>query len=140
MEQGRVAAHHAAEPLHESSICTVGIYIIPDIASWTDRESLTTPTALRWASRVTVNWPAADHRRFLRVPSPWWRWTHSLLGVHVFGTGGPNWSTSHAVMGFWRHRQLSSSTPSSTTPRLAEAYKVAALDAMNKMRQIARFS
>ena len=66
--------------------------------------------------------------------------THTLLGVHVFGTGATELiHIGQAVMGCGGTVDYLVDAVFNY-PTLAEAYKVAALDAMNKMRQIARFS
>ena len=65
---------------------------------------------------------------------------HRLLGVHVFGTGATELiHIGQAVMGCGGTIDYLVDAVFNY-PTLAEAYKVAALDAMNKMRQIARFS
>jgi NAD(P) transhydrogenase len=64
----------------------------------------------------------------------------SLLGVHVFGTGATELvHIGQAVMGCGGTVDYLVDAVFNY-PTLAEAYKVAALDAMNKMRQIARFA
>ena len=66
--------------------------------------------------------------------------TRKLLGVHVFGTGATELvHIGQAVMGCGGTVDYLVDTVFNY-PTLAEAYKVAALDAMNKMRQIARFA
>ena len=65
---------------------------------------------------------------------------HRLLGVHVFGTGATELiHIGQAVMGCGGTVDYLVDADLNY-PTLAEAYKVAALDAMNKMRQIAKFS
>ena len=65
--------------------------------------------------------------------------TRNLLGVHVFGTGATELvHIGQAVMGCGGTVDYLVNAVFNY-PTLAEAYKVAALDAMNKMRQIARF-
>jgi NAD(P) transhydrogenase len=66
--------------------------------------------------------------------------TRKLLGVHVFGTGATELvHIGQAVMGCGGTIDYLVDAVFNY-PTLAEAYKVAALDAMNKMRQIARFA
>src|SRR5437764_9267976 len=66
--------------------------------------------------------------------------TRSLLGVHVFGTGATELvHIGQAVMGCGGTVDYLVDAVFNY-PTLAESYKVAALDAMNKMRQIARFA
>ncbi len=66
--------------------------------------------------------------------------TRKLLGVHVFGTGATELiHIGQAVMGCGGTVDYLVDAVFNY-PTLAEAYKVAALDATNKMRQIARFT
>jgi NAD(P) transhydrogenase len=63
-----------------------------------------------------------------------------IIGVHVFGTGATELvHIGQAVMGCGGTIDYLVDAVFNY-PTLAEAYKVAALDAMNKMRQIERFS
>ena len=64
----------------------------------------------------------------------------TLLGVHVFGTGATELvHIGQAVMGCGGTIDYLVDAVFNY-PTLAESYKVAALDATNKMRQIERFS
>ena len=64
----------------------------------------------------------------------------TLLGVHVFGTGATELvHIGQAVMGCGGTVDYLVDAVFNY-PTLAEAYKVAALDAMNKIRQIDRLS
>ena len=64
----------------------------------------------------------------------------TLLGVHVFGTGATELvHIGQAVMGCGGTVDYLVDAVFNY-PTLAEAYKVAALDAMNKMRAIARLA
>jgi NAD(P) transhydrogenase len=145
MEQGRLAAHHACgEPvraMHE--LQPIGIYTIPEISFVGRSEDELT------AARVPFEVGIARYRELARgqiigdsygmlklLVSPQ---DHSLLGVHVFGSGatelvhigqsvmGCNGTVDYLVDAVFNY------------PTLAESYKVAALDAMNKIRQVARF-
>jgi NAD(P) transhydrogenase len=65
---------------------------------------------------------------------------HKLLGVHCFGTNATELiHIGQSVMGCGGTIDYLVDAVFNY-PTLAEAYKVAALDAMNKMRQIARFA
>jgi NAD(P) transhydrogenase len=65
---------------------------------------------------------------------------HTLLGVHVFGTGATELvHIGQAVMGCGGTIDYLVDAVFNY-PTLAESYKVAALDATNKMRQVERFS
>ncbi|GII91742.1 hypothetical protein [Sinosporangium siamense] len=64
---------------------------------------------------------------------------HSLLGVHVFGTGATELlHIGQAVMGCGGTVDYLVDAVFNY-PTLAESYKVAALDAQNKLRRVARF-
>jgi NAD(P) transhydrogenase len=63
---------------------------------------------------------------------------HRLLGVHVFGTGATELvHIGQSVMGCGGTVDYLVDTVFNY-PTLAESYKVAALDAMNKMRHMSR--
>jgi len=63
----------------------------------------------------------------------------SLLGVHLFGTGATDLvHIGQAVMGCGGNVDYLVDTVFNY-PTLSEAYKVAALDATNKMRALSRF-
>ena len=65
---------------------------------------------------------------------------HSLLGVHVFGTGATELvHIGQAVMGCGGTVDYLVDAVFNY-PTLSEAYKVAALDATNKMRAVTRLS
>lgn len=144
MEQGRLAGHHACdEPVRElSQQQPIGIYSIPEISFIGRTEDELT------AARVPFEVGVARYRELARgqiigdsygmlklLVSPSDR---SLLGVHIFGTDatelvhigqavmGCNGSVDYLVDAVFNY------------PTLAEAYKVAALDAMNKLRHIAQ--
>jgi NAD(P) transhydrogenase len=146
MEQGRVAAHHAfGEPVHSfSGLHPIGIYTIPEI-SFVGRteEELT-------ADNVPFEVGIARYRELARgailgdsygmlkllVSSE----DRSLLGVHVFGTGATELvHIGQAVMGCGGTVDYLVDTVFNY-PTLAESYKVAALDVLNKMRAVAKFT
>ena len=146
MEQGRIAAHHACgEPLHAlSETQPIGIYTIPEI-SFVGRteEELTHDNVpfeagisrYRELARGQIIGDSYGVLKLLVCLED-----HRLLGVHVFGTGATELvHIGQAVMGCGGTVDYLVDAVFNY-PTLAEAYKVAALDAMNKMRQIARFS
>ena len=145
MEQGRLAAHHACgEPvraMHE--LQPIGIYTIPEISFVGQTEDELTDDARsrsRWASPATASWPAArssaTRTACSSCSSP--RRTGRLLGVHVFGTGATELvHIGQAVMGCGGTVDYLVDAVFNY-PTLAESYKVAALDAMNKMRHLSR--
>ena len=146
MEQGRIAAHHACgEPLHEvSELHPIGIYSIPEISFVGRTEEQLTQGSVpfevgvsryRELARGQIIGDSYGVLKLLVCLD-----TRKLLGVHVFGTGATELvHIGQAVMGCGGTIDYLVDAVFNY-PTLAEAYKVAALDAMNKMRQIARFS
>lgn len=146
MEQGRLAAYDACgEPAHEiHDLQPIGIYTIPETSFVGRTEDQLT------AARVPFEVGVARYRELARgqiigdsygmlklLVSPDDR---TLLGVHVFGTGATELvHIGQAVMGCGGTIDYLVDAVFNY-PTLAESYKVAALDAMNKMRQIARLS
>jgi NAD(P) transhydrogenase len=146
MEQGRVAAHHACgeTPPGLDKMQPIGIYSIPEI-SFVGRteEQLTNDSVpfevgisrYRELARGQIIGDSYGVLKLLVSLDD-----HKLLGVHVFGTGATELvHIGQAVMGCGGTIDYLVDAVFNY-PTLAEAYKVAALDAMNKMRAIARFS
>ena len=146
MEQGRLAALHACgEPLHAlGQMQPIGIYSIPEI-SYVGRteEQLTHDNVpfevgvsrYRELARGQIIGDSYGVLKLLVSLD-----ARTLLGVHVFGTGATELvHIGQAVMGCGGTVDYLVDAVFNY-PTLAEAYKVAALDAMNKMRQIARFA
>jgi NAD(P) transhydrogenase len=146
MEQGRVAAHHACgeTPSGLDQTQPIGIYSIPEI-SFVGRteEQLTSDSVpfevgisrYRELARGQIIGDSYGVLKLLVSLDD-----HKLLGVHVFGTGATELiHIGQAVMGCGGTVDYLVDAVFNY-PTLAEAYKVAALDAMNKMRAIARFS
>ena len=144
MEQGRLAAHHACgEPVNAiSALQPIGIYTIPEISFIGRTEDELTNERIpfevgisryRELARGQIIGDSYGVLKLLVSPED-----RSLLGVHVFGTGATELvHIGQAVMGcggtvdYLVHAVFN-------YPTLAESYKVAALDAMNKIRQIER--
>lgn len=146
MEQGRVAAHHACgEPLHAmGQLQPIGIYSIPEISFIGRTEEQLTKESVPFEVGVSRYRELArgqiigDSYGVLKLLVSLEHRT--LLGVHVFGTGATELvHIGQAVMGCGGTIDYLVDAVFNY-PTLAEAYKVAALDAMNKMRQIARLS
>jgi NAD(P) transhydrogenase len=140
MEQGRLAACHAfAEPAgHMSELVPIGIYTVPEISYVGRTEHELTAAGVPYEAGI------ARYRELARgqilgdvygvlkllVGTD----DRSILGVHVFGVGatelvhigqtamGTGATVDYFVDAVFNH------------PTLAEAYKVAALDATNKLR------
>ncbi|MEV5831898.1 Si-specific NAD(P)(+) transhydrogenase [Spirillospora sp. NPDC052242] len=146
MEQGRIAAHHACgEPLAQMhELQPIGIYTIPEISFVGRTEDALTEAKVpfevgisryRELARGQIIGDSYGMLKLLVSPED-----RRLLGVHVFGTGatelvhigqtvmGCNGTVDYLVNAVFNY------------PTLAESYKVAALDAMNKMRHIARLT
>jgi NAD(P) transhydrogenase len=146
MEQGRLAAHHACgEPLPVTGQHPpIGIYSIPEISFIGRTEDQLT------ADNVPFEVGVSRYRELARgqiVGDSYGMLKllvsladRTLLGVHVFGTGATELvHIGQAVMGCGGTVDYLVDAVFNY-PTLAESYKVAALDATNKMRQIARLS
>jgi NAD(P) transhydrogenase len=144
MEQGRLAAHHACEePVRAmEKLQPIGIYTIPEISFVGRTEDELTENRVPFETGVSRYRELArgqiigDSYGMLKLlVSPDDR---TLLGVHVFGTGATEIvHIGQAVMGLKGTVDYLVDTVFNY-PTLAESYKVAALDAMNKMRSIDR--
>jgi NAD(P) transhydrogenase len=146
MEQGRLAAHHACgEPvseIHETQ--PIGIYTIPEISFVGRTEDELTEDKVpfevgvsryRELARGQIIGDSYGMLKLLVSPED-----RRLLGVHVFGTGATELvHIGQTVMGCGGTVDYLVNAVFNY-PTLAESYKVAALDAMNKMRHIARLS
>jgi NAD(P) transhydrogenase len=146
MEQGRLAAHHAcSDPLHAmAELQPIGIYSIPEISFVGRTEEQLTKDSVPFEVGVSRYRELArgqiigDSYGVLKLLVS--LEDRTLLGVHVFGTGATELvHIGQAVMGCGGTIDYLVDAVFNY-PTLAEAYKVAALDATNKMRQIARFS
>ena len=146
MEQGRVAAYHACgEPLHAvAELQPIGIYSIPEISfigrteEQLTRDSVPFEVGVSRYRELARGQIIGDSYGVLKLLVS--LENRRLLGVHVFGTGATELvHIGQAVMGCGGTVDYLVDAVFNY-PTLAEAYKVAALDAMNKMRQIARFS
>jgi NAD(P) transhydrogenase len=146
MEQGRLAAHHACgEPVHAANLLQpIGIYSLPEISFIGRTEDQLTRGCVpfevgvsryRELARGQIIGDSYGVLKLLVSPVD-----HTLLGVHVFGTGATELvHIGQAVMGCGGTVDYLVDAVFNY-PTLAESYKVAALDATNKMRQVERFS
>ena len=146
MEQGRLAARTPAARRCTGSDRSqpIGIYSIPEISFVGRTEEQLTKDSVPFEVGVSRYRELArgqivgDSYGMLKLLVSLEHRT--LLGVHVFGTGATELvHIGQAVMGCGGTIDYLVNAVFNY-PTLAEAYKVAALDAMNKMRQIARFS
>jgi NAD(P) transhydrogenase len=147
MEQGRRAAYHACgEPVAGklSALQPIGIYTIPEISYVGRTEDELTAASVPFEVGVSRYRELArgailgDSYGMLKLL------VHAesgeLLGVHVFGTGATELvHIGQTVMGCGGTVDYLVDAVFNY-PTLAESYKVAALDAMNKMRAVAQLS
>jgi NAD(P) transhydrogenase len=146
MEQGRLAAHHACgEAVHAANLLQpIGIYSIPEISFIGRTEDQLTADCVpfevgvsryRELARGQIIGDSYGVLKLLVSPED-----HTLLGVHVFGTQATELvHIGQAVMGCGGTIDYLVDAVFNY-PTLAESYKVAALDATNKMRLVARFA
>jgi NAD(P) transhydrogenase len=142
MEQGRTAAYHACgEPVHPMlDLQPIGIYTIPEISYVGRTEDQLTEDSVpfevgvaryRELARGQIIGDAHGMLKLLVSPDD-----RKLLGVHCFGTGATELiHIGQAVMGCGGTVDYLVDAVFNY-PTLAESYKVAALDATNKIRQI----
>lgn len=144
MEQGRLAACHAFG-LHEertNELLPFGIYTIPEISYVGRTEEELTAASIPYEVGISRYRELArgqivgDQNGLLKLlvdPE-----TRRLLGVHVFGTGATEIvHIGQTVMALGGTIDAIVNTVFNY-PTLSEAYKVAALDALNKMRAMTR--
>jgi NAD(P) transhydrogenase len=140
MEQGRIATLHAfgesVQTLHE--LIPTGVYAVPEIAMVGQTEEQLTDAAIPYVTGV-ARWRelarglmTGDEDGMLKLlvdPG-----NRSLLGVHVIGTGATDLvHIGQAVMGGSATIDFLV-TAVFNYPTFAESYKVAALDAANRIR------
>jgi NAD(P) transhydrogenase len=145
MEQGRLAACHAfGEPtVGMTALQPIGIYSIPELSyvGATEveltRDSIAYEVGVSRYRELARGQIVGDSYGMLKLlVSP-----HDLklLGVHVFGTNATELvHIGQAVMGCGGTVEYLVDAVFNY-PTFAEAYKVAALDVMNKMRTLSRF-
>lgn len=145
MEQGRLAAYHAfGEPVNSLvALQPIGIYTVPEISYCGQTEDELTAASVPYEVGISRYRELArgqiigDSYGMLKLLVS--TQTRRLLGVHVFGSQatelvhlGQAIMTCDGVVD-----QLVDTV--FNYPTLSEAYKVAALDAVNKLRAVARF-
>lgn len=146
MEQGRLAAHHAfgeQVSVHDVPM-PIGIYSIPEISFVGKTEAELTQACVpfevgvsryRELARGQIVGDSYGVLKLLVSPED-----RTLLGVHVFGTQATELvHIGQAVMGCGGTVDYLVDAVFNY-PTLAESYKVAALDATNKMRAVTRLS
>jgi NAD(P) transhydrogenase len=144
MEQGRLAAYAAfGEPANSlGELLPIGIYTIPEISYVGKDETALTEASVPYEVGVSRYRELArgqivgDSYGMLKLLVS--LEDRRLLGVHVFGTNATEIiHIGQAVMGNGGTVDYLVDAVFNY-PTLAEAYKVAALDAVNKMRAVAR--
>ena len=146
MDQGRLAAYHAFdEPARElQSLQPIGIYTIPEISYCGKTEEELTKEAVpyevgmsryRELARGAIVGDSYGMLKLLVSTED-----RTLLGVHVFGTNATDLiHIGQAIMGCGGTVDYLVDTVLNY-PTLSEAYKVAALDATNKIRAVNVFA
>ncbi len=146
MEQGRLAAHDACgEPAHEmNELQPIGIYTIPEISFVGKTEDQLTKEKVpfevgisryRELARGQIVGDSYGVLKLLVSPDD-----RKVLGAHIFGTQATELvHIGQAVMGCGGTVDYLVDAVFNY-PTLAETYKVAALDATNKIRQLAVLS
>jgi NAD(P) transhydrogenase len=143
MEQGRVAAAHAfGEPASMSDLVPIGIYTIPEISFVGRNEEELTAAAIpyevgisryRELARGQILGDTYGMLKLLVSPED-----HRILGVHVVGTNATEVvHIGEMVMGLGGTIDFLVDAVFNY-PTLAEAYKVAALDARNRLLAVER--
>ncbi len=143
-EQGRLAAIHAlgAQARDMSELLPVGIYTIPEISFVGRNEEELTDAGVpyevgvsryRELARGQILGDAYGILKLLASPED-----GRLLGVHVFGTGATELVHVGQVLMAAGGRIEDLVAAVFNYPTLAESYKVAALDAMNKIEEMSR--
>jgi NAD(P) transhydrogenase len=144
-EQGRLAVYHAfGEPAHGMpELYPIGIYSIPEMSYVGATEVELTRDSIpyevgisRYRELARGQIAGAPHGMLKLLVSPDDR---RLLGVHIFGTNATELvHIGQAVMGCDGTIEYLVDAVFNY-PTFAEAYKVAALDVMNKIRTLSRF-
>ena len=146
MEQGRLASYHAFNEPSNSllELQPIGIYTIPEVSYCGLTEDELTTSSVPYEVGISRYRELArgqivgDSYGMLKLLVS--TQTRHLLGVHVFGTGATELvHIGQAVMTCGGTVDHLVNTVFNY-PTLSEAYKVAALDVVNKMRALDRFT
>ena len=143
MEQGRLAAAHAfGEEASMSQLLPIGIYTIPEISYVGRTEEELTDAAVSYEVGISRYRELArghilgDTHGLLKLLVS--REDHAILGVHVLGTNATELvHIGQTVMGLNGTVDYLVDTVFNY-PTLAESYKVAALDARNRLMAVER--
>jgi NAD(P) transhydrogenase len=146
MDQGRLAAHHAFGETVDSltDYQPIGIYTIPEVSYVGATESELTNKSMpyefgvsryRELARGQIAGDSYGMLKLLVSPEH-----HTLLGVHIFGTNATELvHIGQAVIGCGGTVEYLVDAVFNY-PTFSEAYKIAALDVMNKLRALEKFS
>ncbi len=146
MDQGRLAAYHAfGEPAGGlTALQPIGIYTIPEVSYVGQTEVELTSSSVPYEvgiaryRELARGQIAGDSYGMLKLLVS--TADRTLLGVHVFGTGATDLvHIGQAVMGCGGTVDYLVEAVFNY-PTLSEAYKVAALDATNKIRALSQFT
>jgi NAD(P) transhydrogenase len=145
MDQGRLAAYHAFnEPAHDmTQLQPIGIYTIPEVSFVGATEVELTKKSIPYEFGVSRyrelarGQIAGDSYGMLKLLVS--TEDRKLLGVHIFGTNATELvHIGQAVMGCGGTVEYLVDAVFNY-PTFSEAYKVAALDVMNKIRAVSDF-
>jgi NAD(P) transhydrogenase len=142
MEQGRLAACHMFKQKAEavSGELPYGIYSIPEISmcGWTEerltKEGVPFESGIAYYRETARGQLLGDLHGMLKLLIH--QDSHAILGVHIIGTGATELlHIGQAVMGLKGTVEYFVNTVFNY-PTLAECYKVAALNGLNKLRNV----
>lgn len=145
MQQGRLAAHHAfGEPAPATlELQPIGIYTIPEVSFVGETEGNLTKASIAYEVGLS-RYRELARGQIVGAPDGMLKLLVSpadlkLLGVHIFGINATELvHIGQAVMGCGGTIEYLLDAVFNY-PTFAEAYKVAALDVMNKLRTLSRF-
>ncbi len=142
MEQGRAAACHIFKERFETvqNLLPYGIYAIPEISmvGWTEEkltaEGIPYEAGVAQYKEIARGQLLGDEIGMLKLLIH--QESHTILGVHVIGTGATELvHIGQAAMAFKGTVEYFVNTVFNY-PTLAECYKVAALNGLNKLRNV----
>lgn len=142
MEQGRVAACHMFGERYEKvdELLPYGIYAIPEISmiGWTEdrltKEEIPYESGIAQYREIARGQLLGDDLGMLKLLIH--QESHTILGVHIIGTGATELvHIGQAAMAFNATVEYFVNAVFNY-PTLAECYKVAALNGLNKLRSI----
>ncbi len=142
MEQGRLAALHMFGHIAQSSteLLPYGIYSIPEISmvGWTEerltKEGIPYEAGIAQYKEIARGQLLGDEIGMLKMLIH--QESHAVLGVHVIGTGATE--LIHIGQAVMAHKGTAEYFVNTVFnyPTLAECYKVAALNGLNKLRNV----